>query len=151
MAAIPQRSKTIAVATDLGDPSSVALRYAQTMARMYQSTLVIVHVIDPLAYAFPGGAPSFLAANQSAVVELRKILRKENALRLAFQFARSWESGVVCDRILEALKEHHADLLVFKHPAPGRQAGRAALGTVDAATSGQVAMPTSYRFSRCRK
>ena len=65
--------RTIAVATDLSDPASAALRYAQAMARMYQSILVVVHVIDPLAYAFPEGAPSVLAANQSAVAELRKI------------------------------------------------------------------------------
>lgn len=121
------RFKTIAVATDLGDPSSAALRYAQTMARMYQSTLVVVHVIDPLAYAFPGGAPSFLAANQSAVVELRKI--QEECVVLGIPVRSVVESGVVCDRILEALKEHHADLLVLG-TRTRTAAGRAALGTV---------------------
>jgi nucleotide-binding universal stress UspA family protein len=40
---------TIVVATDLNYPASEALRYAQVMARMYQSVLVVVHVIDPPA------------------------------------------------------------------------------------------------------
>jgi nucleotide-binding universal stress UspA family protein len=118
--------KTIAVATDLADPSSAALRYAQTMARMYRSTLVVVHVIDPLAYAFPEGAPSFLAANQSAVVELRKI--EEECVVLGIPVRSVVESGVVCDRILEALKDN-ADLLVLGTRA-GTAARRAALGTV---------------------
>jgi nucleotide-binding universal stress UspA family protein len=113
------RFRTIAVATDLGDPSSAALRYAQTMARMYRSTLVVVHVIDPLAYAFPDGAPSFL--------ELRKI--EENCVALGIPVRSVVESGVICDRILEALQEHHADLLVLGTRAR-TAAGRAALGTV---------------------
>jgi nucleotide-binding universal stress UspA family protein len=119
--------KTIAVATDLGDPSSAALRYAQTLARMYRSTLVVVHVIDPLAYAFPDGAPSFLAANQAAVAELRKI--EEECVVLGIPVRSVVESGVVCDQILEALKEHHADLLVLGTRAR-TAAGRAALGKV---------------------
>jgi nucleotide-binding universal stress UspA family protein len=119
--------RTIAVATDLGYPSSDALRYAQTMARMYRSTLVVVRVIDPRAYAFPEGAPSFLAANQSAVVELRKI--EEECVALGIPVRSVVESGVICDRILQALKEHHADLLVLGTRA-GTAAGRAALGTV---------------------
>jgi nucleotide-binding universal stress UspA family protein len=121
------RFRTIAVATDLGDPSSTALRYAQMMARMYQSTLVVVHVIDPLAYAFPEGAPSFLAANQSAVAELRKI--EEECLELGIPVRSVMENGIVCDRILQALNEHHADLLVLGTRAR-TAAGRAALGTV---------------------
>jgi nucleotide-binding universal stress UspA family protein len=119
--------KTIAVATDLGDPSSAALRYAQTLARMYRSTLVVVHVIDPLAYAFPDGAPSFLAANQAAVAELRKI--EDECVVLGIPVRSVVESGVVCDQILEALKEHHADLLVLGTRAR-TAAGRAALGKV---------------------
>ena len=44
--------RTIAVATDLSDPASAALRYAQTMARMHPSRLVLVHVIDRLRLFF---------------------------------------------------------------------------------------------------
>ena len=115
---------------------------------MYPSTLVVVHVIDPLAYAFPGGAPSFLAANQSAVVELRKI--QEECVALGIPVRSVVESGVVCDRILEALKEHHADLLVLG-TRTRTAAGRAALGTVARQLLTRSAMPHSDRFSRCRK
>jgi nucleotide-binding universal stress UspA family protein len=119
--------RTIAVATDLSNPASDALRYAQAMARMYQSTLVVVHVIDPLAYAFPEGAPLFLAANHSAAAELKKIEEETSALGIPVHSVM--ESGVVCERILEAVKDHHADLLVLGTRAK-TEAGRVALGTV---------------------
>jgi nucleotide-binding universal stress UspA family protein len=119
--------RTIAVATDLSDPASAALRYAQAMARMYKSTLVVVHVIDPLAYAFPQGAPSFLAANQAAVAELKKI--EEETMALGIPVHSVVESGAVSQRILQAVKEHHADLLVLGTRAKS-EAGRVALGTV---------------------
>ena len=92
--------KTIAVANDLSFPASEALRYAQIMARMYPSTLVVVHVIDPLAYAFPEGAPRFLAANQAAAIELRKIEEETSALGIPVHSVM--ESGTVCERILQA-------------------------------------------------
>jgi nucleotide-binding universal stress UspA family protein len=118
--------RTIVVATDLNFPASEALRYAQVMARMYQSTLVVVHVIDPLAYAFPEGAPLFLAANQAAAAELRKI--EEEVMALGVPVRSVMESGSVCDRILQTMKDHNADLLVLGTRAK-TEAGLVALGT----------------------
>lgn len=119
--------KTIAVATDLSDASSAALRYAQSIARTYQSTLVLVHVIDPLAYAFPDGAPAFLAANKAAREELNKI--EEDARSQGIAVHSVVESGVVCERILQSVHGHHADLLVLGTRSR-TEAGRVALGTV---------------------
>jgi nucleotide-binding universal stress UspA family protein len=119
--------RTIAVATDLSDPASAALRYAQQMARMYQSTLVVVHVIDPLAYAFPEGAPLLLAANRAAAAELKKIEEETSALGIPVHSVI--ESGIVCDRISQAAQDYHADLLVLGTRAK-TEAGRVALGTV---------------------
>jgi len=119
--------KTIAVATDLSDTASSALRYAQAMARMYQSTLVLVHVIDPLAYAFPNGTPSLLAANAGAVAELKKMEEETSALGIPVHSVI--ESGIVCESILQAVNDHHADLLVLGTRAK-TEAGRVALGTV---------------------
>ena len=119
--------KTIAVATDLSDTSSSTLRYAQAMARTYQSTLVLVHVIDPVAYAFPDGAPSLLAANAAAAAELKRIEEETSALGIPVHSVI--ESGIAYERILHAMSNHHADLLVLGTRAK-TDAGRAALGTV---------------------
>ena len=97
------------------------------MARTYQSTLVIVHVIDPLAYAFPDGAPSLLAANAAAGAELKRIEEETSALGIPVHSVI--ESGIVCERILHAVSDHHADLLVLGTRAK-TEAGRVALGTV---------------------
>jgi nucleotide-binding universal stress UspA family protein len=119
--------KTIAVAIDLTESASPALRYAQTMARMYDSALVLVHVIDPLAYAFPNGAPSLLSANTAAAAELKKIEEETSALGIPVHSVI--ESGIVCERILQVMSEHHADLLLLGTRAK-TEAGRVALGTV---------------------
>jgi nucleotide-binding universal stress UspA family protein len=119
--------KTIAVATDLSDTASLTLRYAQAIARSHHSTLILVYVIDPLAYAFPGGAPSFLAANAAAAAELKKLEEETSALGIPVQSVI--ESGIIYDRILRAVRDHHADLLVLGTRAK-TEAGRVALGTV---------------------
>jgi nucleotide-binding universal stress UspA family protein len=121
------RFKTIAVATDLSDSASAALRYARAMALVYQAELLIVHVIDPVAYAFPIGAPSFVTSDSAAAAELNKIEQETRALGIPVHSVI--ESGIVCDRIREALQEHHADLLVLGTKAR-TGAGRVALGTV---------------------
>ena len=119
--------KTIAVAIDLTESASPVLRYAQAMARMYDSTLVLVHVIDPLAYAFPNGAPSLLSANTAAAAELKRIEEETRALGIPVHSVI--ESGIVCERILQAVSEHHAELLLLGTRAK-TEAGRVALGTV---------------------
>ncbi|MBB6147259.1 nucleotide-binding universal stress UspA family protein [Silvibacterium bohemicum] len=119
--------RTIVVATDLSDPASIALKYAQALARLRQSLLVIVHVIDPLAYAFPEGAPSTLAADKAARQELSRIEEEARDLGIATQSVV--ENGVVCERILQTIADHHADLLILGTRAT-TEAGRVALGTV---------------------
>ena len=118
---------TIAVATDLSDSSSAALRYAQSIARTYASTLVIIHVIDPLAYAFPDGAPQFLAANTAAREELNRM--EDDARSQGITVHSIVESGVVCERILQSVHGHRADLLILGTRG-STEAGRVALGSI---------------------
>jgi len=118
---------TIVVATDLSGAASTAVRYAQAIARLYESTLVIVHAIDPVGYAFPDGAPEFAAADHAAREELRRI---EEETRLEGIPVHSvMETGVIYERILQATLDHHADLLVLGTRAKSG-IGRAALGTI---------------------
>ena len=49
--------RTIVAAIDFSEESSAALRCAQELARLRHAMLLLVHVIDPVGYAFPGGAP----------------------------------------------------------------------------------------------
>ncbi|MGB0122697.1 MAG: universal stress protein [Silvibacterium sp.] len=118
---------TIVVATDLKDTASSALRYAQAIARLHESTLVIVHVIDPVGYAFPSGTPESLAEDQAARDELKKI--EEDIRRQGIPVHSIVGSGVICERILQAVSDHHADLLVLGTRAK-TEAGRVALGTI---------------------
>jgi nucleotide-binding universal stress UspA family protein len=119
--------KTIVVATDLSHMSSCALPYAQAIAKLHHAELVVVHVIDPVAYAFPLGSPSFQAVDQTAREELQKIEQETRSLGIPIHSVI--ESGAICDRILEAVESHGADLLVLG-TCGKTQAGRTALGTV---------------------
>lgn len=118
---------TILVATDLTESGSTTLRYAQALALVYKSLLVVVHVIDPVSYAFPSGAPRAATADQTARDELKKI--EEETSRQGIPIHSVVEAGVVYERILQAALDHHADLMVLGTRAK-TSIGRAALGTV---------------------
>lgn len=123
----PLKFGTIIVATDLKDTTSSALRYAQAIARLHGATLVTLRVIDPVGYAFPSGAPESLAADQAAREELKRI--EEDTRRQGIPVHSIMESGVICERILQAVSDHHADLLVLGTRAQ-TEAGRVALSTI---------------------
>ena len=118
---------TIVVATDLSSAASTTLRYAQAIAHLHRSKLVIVHVIDPVGYAFPEGAPDFAIADKVAREELRRIEKEISGEGI--QIHSVVETGVICERILQAVRDHHADLLVVGTRAKSTL-GRVALGTV---------------------
>ncbi|AXC14478.1 Universal stress protein family [Acidisarcina polymorpha] len=130
--------KTIAVATDLSETASSALRYAQAVARQEAGTLVVIHVIDPVGYAFPEGAPAFIDANQAAREELQRI--EEETRRHGIPIHSVIETGMVYERILQAIKDYRVDLLVLGTKAK-TEAGRAALGTVVRQLLGKAPCP----------
>ena len=129
---------TILVATDLSEAGSAALRYAQAIALMQKSVLVVVHVIDPVSYAFPEGVPDSVAADQGARNELKKI--EEETRRHGIPIHSVVETGIVYERILQAVRDHNADLLVVGTRAK-TQVGRAALGTVARRLLAKAACP----------
>jgi nucleotide-binding universal stress UspA family protein len=119
--------KTIVVATDLTDSGACALRYAEKMAKLCRSKLVIVYGIDPAGYAFPEGLPETAASNQGARDVLRTI--EEEIRQQGIQVHSVVETGVICERILQAALDYHADLLILGTRASAK-VGRAALGTI---------------------
>lgn len=119
--------KTIVVTTDLNDAGSSALRYARAMARTYQSMLIIVHVIDPLTYAYPTTGSPYSTLSIAAQEELKRI--EHETIEQGIAVHSVVESGIVCERILKVLKDHRADLLVLGTRAHS-EVGRLALGTV---------------------
>jgi nucleotide-binding universal stress UspA family protein len=118
---------TILVATDFSATATAALRYAQALAKLKQAKLVLVHVIDPVGYAFPEGTPAAVSADATARAELAEIEAHTRAQGI--QVHSVIETGVICDRILQTVRDHKATLLILGTQAT-TGAGRAALGAV---------------------
>ena len=119
--------ETIVVAMDFSAKSSATLRYAQAIAQLHGAKLLLVHVIDPMAYAFPTGVPESLAADQAAREELARI--EEETRKQGIGVRSVVETGDICERILQCVREYKGKLLVLG--TRGRtEAGRVALGTI---------------------
>jgi nucleotide-binding universal stress UspA family protein len=71
--------------------------------------------------------PSSLEANPAARAELQKT--EEETRRQGIPVHSIMETGVVCERILQAVKDHHSDLLVLGTRGK-TAAGRVALGRI---------------------
>ena len=119
--------RTVVAATDFSEESSAALRCAQAIARREHAMLLLIHVIDPVGYAFPGGAPSGLERDAAAREELARI--EAEVRQQGIPVHSRVETGLVCERILLSLRDHKAALLVLGTKAI-TGAGRAALGAV---------------------
>ncbi len=119
--------ETIVVAMDFSMKSSASLLYAQAIARLHGAKLVLVHVIDPIAYAFPAGAPSSLTANESAREELNRI--EQDARRQGIAIHSVVETGDICDLVLQTIRDYNGSLLVLGTRGK-TEAGRVALGTI---------------------
>ncbi len=119
--------RTIVVATDFSAESSSAVRCAQAIARSRGAMLLLVHVIDPVGYAFPEGAPNYIDRDAAAREELKRI--ESEVREQGIPVHSRVETGIVCERILLSLHDHRAALLVLGTRAV-TGAGRAALGTV---------------------
>ena len=119
--------RTVVAATDFSEESSAALRCAQAIARRQHAMLLLIHVIDPVGYAFPEGAPAQVGRDESARAELARI--EAEIRQQGIPVHSRVETGIVCERILLSLRDHKAALLVLGTKAI-TGAGRAALGAV---------------------
>ena len=119
--------ETIVVAMDFSAKSSATLRYAQVIAQQHGAKLLLVHVIDPMAYAFPTGLPNSLAADQAAREELARI--EEETRQQGIGVHSVVETGDICERILQCVKDYKGQLLVLGTRGK-TEAGRIALGTI---------------------
>jgi nucleotide-binding universal stress UspA family protein len=126
-AAKPFPFKTIVAAIDFSEESSAALRCAQELARLRHAMLLLIHVIDPVGYAFPSGAPVAVGRDKAAREELGRI--EAEVRKQGIPVHSRVETGIVCERILLSLRDHKAALLVLGTKAI-TGAGRAALGVV---------------------
>jgi nucleotide-binding universal stress UspA family protein len=119
--------RTIVAATDFSAESSAALRCAQAIARRQRAMLLLIHVIDPVGYAFPDGTPASLDRDAAAREELARI--EAEVRQHGIPVHSRVETGLVCERILLSLRDHKAALLVLGTKAI-TGAGRVALGKV---------------------
>ena len=119
--------ETIVVASDFSQKSSSTLRYAQAIALQHGAKLVLVHVIDPIGYAFPTGVPSALSVDQTAREELNRVEEQLRAQGISVHSVV--QTGDICELILQTVRDHGGDLLVLG--TRGKTAvGRAALGAI---------------------
>ena len=119
--------ETIVVATDFSQKSSSTLRYAQAIALQHGAKLVLVHVIDPIGYAFPTAVPCALSVDQTAREELNRVEEQLRAQGIPVHSVV--ETGDICELILQTVRDHGGDLLVLG--TRGKTAvGRAALGAI---------------------
>jgi nucleotide-binding universal stress UspA family protein len=119
--------RTVLVAADLSHAASRALLRARSIAESNKAMLIIVHCIDPVAYAFPQGAPESVLADPSAREEFERI--EDETREQTFPPHTLLESETVVERLLQATHDCHADLLVLGTRAV-TVIGRLALGSI---------------------
>jgi nucleotide-binding universal stress UspA family protein len=119
--------ETILVATDFSEKSSLTLRYAEGIARQNGARLVLVHVIDPIGYAFPKGIPDPISEDKVAREEFKRI--EEEVRNQGISIHSVVQTGDICELILQAIKDYDGKLLVLG--TRGKTAvAKAALGTI---------------------
>ncbi|MHA3770379.1 universal stress protein [Verrucomicrobiota bacterium sgz303538] len=121
LAPIPLRLKTILVPTDFSEPSYNALNHALGLAGQFGSSVLLVHVIEPVhpypvngLTHYPGDLPS------DSLYELRDeaektLVRLRDAASAALDapVQVSLRVGRATDEIVLAAKELEADLIVI--------------------------------------
>lgn len=121
--------RNIMVAADFTPASERAVRYAASLAREHESTLTLMHVVNPKEIETAGDRSSALLG---AKTKLEALLGQEAR---GIHCCARVESGKVVARILQTVDEIDADLLVMGVRPPG-------------AVLGHVMWPHAYEIVR---
>jgi len=110
--------KTILVPTDFGELGEKALAYGKALARLFESSLHVVHVIEgPFGDSVPvegyvAGLPEFSARlRKSARAQLARLL--DQSERSELQAVEATLSGNASREIVRYAKEQDVDLIVM--------------------------------------
>jgi nucleotide-binding universal stress UspA family protein len=106
--------KQILVAIDFSEPSALALEYAQTLARRFGATLVVVHVVEEPFPVASGFSPHDIAAYRMRLVEQakRKLVRAVATIA-GVGIVAEVLVGTTARGIVEAAAAHDIDLIVM--------------------------------------
>src|SRR5215831_9598397 len=102
--------ETILVVTDTTHFGSSALGYAKKIADAHGSKLVVTHALDPARYAFPKHVPELAADNQKALHLFEQI--EQGKRDHGAPLHSIVQTDVIYERIVQAARDHHANLLV---------------------------------------
>jgi nucleotide-binding universal stress UspA family protein len=107
--------RKILVPVDFSAASTKALRYATALAREFDATLLIAHIIEyspPTAYAFPGET---FEIQKHHIEEVRKKLKDmvPEEVRDSLNYRFIVKSGIVSDELVAAMKDEPVELVVM--------------------------------------
>src|SRR5690348_11089098 len=103
--------QTILAAADFSDARCAAKKYAQAIAKAHGAKLIIAHIIDPVGFAYPDGEPEIIRNDKAAHEEVLRIEDQTRSRGIPVHSAI--ESELIRDRILESVRDNHAELLVL--------------------------------------
>ncbi len=110
--------KNVLVATDFSDASAVALNYARELARSYQATLHVVHIVDDLRWRYSlDMTPALMVGVQESLEEaaneqMKSLVTDEDVSQL---HARQYVATAVSapEAIVHYAEREHIDILVI--------------------------------------
>lgn len=106
--------KTIVVATDFSDQSTLALEYARVLATRFGAGLRVLHVVEvPTVLAAEVPLPDVEAAAERAIAEARRKIAKTLARLPEGNTIGQVLVGQPADTIVQYASDHDADLVVM--------------------------------------
>jgi|YelNatPaOPRAMG01_1025707.scaffolds.fasta_scaffold54047_2 nucleotide-binding universal stress UspA family protein len=113
IAAKPIKLKKILWTTDFSPASNASLPYALALARRYESTIYLAHVVVPHPYPLvsPEAAPYVEGLNEAAEKRLAEIAKGEGLKGVGHEVLLG--HGEVAEEVNKMVKDHQIDLLVL--------------------------------------